>query len=120
MGGGGGGGGFGNTSGGRANSKIHKDKQDKHIEGTKNYNQQISNGKNPSKLTENPQQLLQEGAGKGISHGDNKEVVDYGRNIGKFYDTKTGMYYDTTRATIHYDNKGNAHIVPAKPNWMLP
>ena len=119
FGGGSGGGGFPNTQGGRGNSKIHKDRQDKHVEGSKNYNQQIQNGKNPSILTENSQQLLKEGAGKGLSHGANKEVVDYGRTIGKYYHQQTGRYHDTTRATIHYDGKGNAHIVPAAPNWMI-
>ena len=50
-----------------------------------------------------------------VSRGSTKEVVDYGRIIGKYYHEKTGKYYDTTRATIHYDSKGNAHIVPAAP-----
>lgn len=78
-------------------------------------NQQSENGKNPSILTANPNKLLKEAVGKGKSYGNNKIVVDYGRKIGKFYDIRTGKYYDTTRATIHYDNKGNAHIVPARP-----
>ena len=78
------GGNFGNTRGSRSNAKIHKGRQDKHIEGTNNYNQQKANGKNPSILTSDP---------------GNK-------------------CYNTTRATIHYDNNGNAHIVPEKPiNW---
>lgn len=45
-----------------------------------------------------------------------KKSVDFGRVIGKYYDRTTGKYYDTTKATIHYDSKGNAHIVPARPN----
>jgi len=101
------------------NFKIHKDRQDKHIEGTKNYKQQINNGKHPSILKEDPDKLLKEGMGKGENLGKNKEVVDYGKVIGKYYDIKDNKYYDTTRATIHYDSKGNAHIVPAKPNWLL-
>lgn len=88
------------------------------IKGTNNYNQQRANGKNPSILTSNPNKLLKDAVGKGQSYGNNKVVVDYGKNIGKFYDIRTGKYYDTTRATIHYDNKGNAHIVPAKPKWL--
>lgn len=116
MGKGGGGGGFRNTKGSRTNAKIHKDKQDKHVEWTKNYNQQVANGKNPSILKENADKLLKKGAGKGQNYGSNKEVVDFGRVIGRFYDMKTGQYYDTTRATIHYDGKGNVHIVPARPN----
>ncbi|MCL2352498.1 MAG: polymorphic toxin type 50 domain-containing protein [Firmicutes bacterium] len=115
MGGGAGGGGFGKTKGGRASSKIHSDKQDKHVEGTKNFNQQIANGKHPSILTEDPTVLLREGAGKGRSAGGNKEVVDFGRVIGQFYDEETGRYYSTTKGVIHYDTYGNAHIVPARP-----
>lgn len=110
------GGNFGNTKGSRSNAKIHKGRQDKHILGTNNYSQQIANGKNPSILTADPNKLLKESVGKGQSYGKNKVVVDFGKNIGKFYDIKTGEYCDTTRATIHYDDNGNAHIVPARPN----
>ncbi len=119
MGGGKGGSGFGNTQGSRLNSEIHQGKQDKHIEGSNNYNQQVQNGKNPSILTENPNDLLREGIGKGNNHGSVKETVDYGRVIGKFYYPKTGKYYDTSRATIHYDSNGKAHIVPSMPNYMM-
>lgn len=116
MGGGGGGGRlrFGRTRG--ASPRIHKGRQEKHIEGSKNYNQQIANQKTPSILTEDPEQLLREGAGKGQIVNPNKEVVDFGRVIGKFYDIKTSKFYETTRGTIHYDQHGNAHIVPARPN----
>lgn len=119
MGKGGGGGGFPNTRGGRSNVKIHQDRQDKHIEGTKNYKQQIANGKNPSILTENPDRLLREGVGRGKIVSTNKEIVDFGRCIGKYWDRNMRKYYGTTRVTIHYDRNGNAHMVPARPNWML-
>lgn len=109
------GGNFGNTKGSHSIAKIHQGRQDKHIEGTNNYNQQRANGKNPSILTANPHRLLKEGAGKGRMATPTKETVDYGRVIGKYYDRESGKYYDTTRATIHYDSKGNAHIVPARP-----
>ena len=112
------GGNFGKTQGSRANSKIHQGRQDKHIKGTNNYNQQRANGKNPSILTGNPNKLLKEGVGKGRMITPTKESIDYGRVIGKYYSEKHGKYYDTTRATIHYDSKGNAHIVPAKPSWL--
>ena len=115
MGGGMGIGSFGGTRGARSNYKIHPGKQDKHVEGTSNYNQQRANGKSPSILTEDANRLLREGAGKGQMKTPTKETVDYGRVIGKYYDEETGKYYDTTRAIIHYDSKGNAHIVPAKP-----
>ena len=109
------GGNFGNTKGGRSNAKIHKGRQDKHIKGTNNYNQQIANGKKPSILTKSPNKLLKQGAGKGRTITPTKESVDFGKGIGKYYDKETGKYYDTSRATIHYDSKGNAHIVPARP-----
>ena len=109
------GGNFGNTQGKRTNSKIHKGRQDKHIPGTNNYNQQKANGKNPSILTGDPNKLLREGVGKGKATTPTKETVDYGRVIGKYYDRESGKYYNTTRATIHYDSKSNAHIVPARP-----
>ncbi|MFR9310699.1 polymorphic toxin type 50 domain-containing protein [Hydrogeniiclostridium mannosilyticum] len=109
------GGNFGNTKGSRSNAKIHKGRQDKHIVGTNNYKQQIANGKHPSILTENPRALLKEGAGKGRMITPTKESVDFGRIIGKYYHEKTNGYYDTTRGTIHYDEKGDAHIVPARP-----
>lgn len=64
MGGGGGGDGFPNTGGGRGNAQIHPGRQDKHIEGTNNYKQQIANGKNPSILTENPAKLQKKVRGK--------------------------------------------------------
>ena len=116
MGGGAGaGGGFGNTSGDRSNAKIHKGRQDKHIKGTNNYKQQIANGKKPSILTADPNKLLREGAGKGRMTTPTKETVDFGKVIGKYFDRESKKYYNTTRATIHYDSRGNAHIVPARP-----
>ena len=57
-------------------TKIHQGRQDKHMEGTKNYKQQINNGKNPSILTENPDKLLREGVGKGYVSGNNKKTVE--------------------------------------------
>lgn len=116
--GGGSGGNFGNTKGKRNNVKIHKGRQDKHIEGTNNYKQQRENGKNLSILTENPNKLLKEGAGNGTMRTPTKETIDYGRVIGKYYDRETEKYFNTTRATIHYDSRGNAHIVPARPKYF--
>ena len=52
---------------------------------------------------------------KGRTITPTKESVDFGKSIGKYYDKETGKYYDTSRVTIHYDSKGNAHIVPARP-----
>jgi len=87
----------------------------KHIVGTRNHIQQLANGKNPSILTENPQQLLREGAGRGTMITPTRERVEFGRVIGQYFDLRTGRFYDTTRAIIHFDGRGNAHIVPARP-----
>ena len=73
------GGNFGNTKGGRSNAQIHQGRQDKHIKGTNNYNQQRANGKNPSILTSNPNKLLKDAVGKGQSYGNNKVVVIMGK-----------------------------------------
>ena len=109
---------FGRTKGSRSDTKIHKGRQDKHIEDTNNYKQQKKNGKHPSILTTDPNELLKEGAEKGRMITPTKESVDFGRIIGKYYSERDGKYYYTTRATIHYDSRGYAHIVPAKPSWL--
>jgi hypothetical protein len=50
-----------------------------------------------------------------VKIGTNKERVDFGKTIGQYYDTETGTFTDTTKGIIHYDSKGQAHIVPARP-----
>ncbi|MDL2226527.1 hypothetical protein LJB86_02590 [Deltaproteobacteria bacterium OttesenSCG-928-M10] len=114
MGGGGGGGKFGGTKGG-TKPKLHRGKQDKHIPGTSNFKQEAAKGNRQSILKADPQKLLDSHAGTGHMVSPTKERVDFGKVIGQFYDTKTGKYVDTTRGLIHYDSKGNAHIVPARP-----
>ena len=94
---------------------INQGKQDKHREGSNNYRQEYAKGNRKSILTEDPNALLQEGQGKGYKLG-NKEWVDFGRTIGKYYDSKTKTYKDTTKGWIHYDSHGGAHIVPAHPD----
>ena len=112
---------FDGTIGARRSASIQQDRQNKHIVGTKNYLQEIAQGRHPSILTTDAMVLLREGAGTGVMRGKRKrETVDYGRIIGKWYDRKTKAYSDTTRATIHYDSKGNAHIVPSIPKELLP
>lgn len=117
--GGGIGGSFGNTRGSKTKIKIHEGRQNKHIFGTRNYKQELANGRTPSILTDNPERLLKEGSGYGRSVTSKKEAVEYGYVIGKYYDLKTKQYYDTTRAIIHYDDNGNAHIVPARPKGFI-
>ena len=89
--------------------RIHNGKQGKHIPGHHNF----QSGK--SELTHpHPQDLLDKGAGTGIKHGS-KEVVDFGETIGFHVDKESNTRFPTTRGTIHYDSKGIAHIVPARP-----
>jgi hypothetical protein len=72
------------TSGANPNNvKIKQGQQDKHIQGTNNYNKSVASGKMPSRLTENAQDLLDEFAGTGNKIPDtNKERVDFGKIIG--------------------------------------
>ena len=102
--------------GNRKNIKINWGKQEKHIVGKNNYKQQVANGKHPSILSANPEELLNKGVGKGRFITPTKESVDFGECIGKYYDMESGQYYDTTRGTVHYDSSGTIHIVPARPN----
>lgn len=45
-----------------------------------------------------------------------KEIVDTQvKYVGVFVDEETGQRSITNRFIIHYDSKGTAHIVPAKP-----
>jgi len=122
MGGGGGPGLFEGTKGSK-NSETYTSKglhinshQNKHIPGTREYQQSIANGEKRSILTENPLKLLEEYAGTGQKlTGSNKERVDFGRVIGQHYNDTTGQYIDTTNGIIHYDSRGGAHIVPSNP-----
>jgi len=128
MGGGKVGGGFQNTAGSKFNysvqyrksCKISRKKQDKHIKGTDKYDKAVRKGENPSFVTADAKEMLKQGAGKGHMCAKNCEVFDYKKNIGYYVNEFTGAKYKTTRATIHYDTYGNAHVVPARPRWMLP
>ena len=105
---------------GKQNLDIRQGLQDKHIVGTKNYNQEIANGNLPSILTENAQKLIKEYAGKGklqIDYYDNwdgKEKFFANRKIG-ICRSKNGLNETTRVGFIHYSNKG-VHIVPGREN----
>ncbi|AZK47332.1 polymorphic toxin type 50 domain-containing protein [Paenibacillus lentus] len=98
--------------------KVKPGAQEKHIPNTPNYKQEIANGKNKSIFygdNKTAQELLDEFAGKGqLLPNGNKERVDFGKPIGKYYDRDTGEYLETTRGMIHYGKDG-AHIVPSEP-----
>lgn len=116
MGGGGGKGWFDGTKGSRK-PQVRQGLQNKHVKGTNNYKQEIAKGNHPSILEADPQQLLDSFAGKGVkpTAESNKEWVDFGLVIGQYYNTTTKQYVDTTKGFIHYDSRGQAHIVPSNP-----
>ncbi|MGW8822913.1 WXG100 family type VII secretion target [Paenibacillus lautus] len=98
--------------------KVKPGAQEKHIPDTPNYKQEIANGQNKSIFygdNKTAQELLDKFAGKGTTVTKNKERVDFGKPIGKYYDPVTGQYVETYRGMIHYGKDG-AHIVPAKPS----
>jgi RHS repeat-associated protein len=95
--------------------RISLGKQGKHIVGHPNYIQ------GRSILTANPETLAKQ-AGSGQQVGSVprgqpgfKERVDFGVTIGKFTDPSTKVTTDTTKGIIHYDGKGEIHIVPSSP-----
>ncbi|WP_345911009.1 T7SS effector LXG polymorphic toxin [Bacillus altitudinis] len=99
-------------------AKVKPGAQEKHIPDAPNYKQEVANGR-PNKSIFNgdnkiAQELLDKFAGKGTKIGEQKERVDFGQVIGKYYDKDTGKYVETTRGSIHYSKNG-AHIVPSEP-----
>ncbi|WP_342534595.1 polymorphic toxin type 50 domain-containing protein [Lysinibacillus sp. FSL K6-0057] len=87
---------------------IHTGKQGKHILGHPNF----QTGK--SILRGNADDLLQNHAGKGTMINETKERVNFGKNIGDYFDIETNHYLTTQNGIIHYSKTG-AHIVPSKP-----
>lgn len=87
---------------------IHRGQQGKHTPGHNNFKPGKSELTHPD-----PQALLNKGAGSGVRHGT-KEVVDFGEEIGTHV-AQDGTRTTTSRGTIHYNSKNEAHIVPAHP-----
>ena len=75
---------------------INKGKHDEHISGTNNYKQELEKGNHKSILTENPEKLLKNYAGKGVRISANKERADFRHGLGQYYNKETGIYVDTT------------------------
>jgi hypothetical protein len=102
---------------GRINTNLHRGNQDKHIEGTQNYKQEIEQGRWPSILTADAAELLQKYAGKGKLDFDRKgkftgkEIFVADRVIGIYRNKMYSESKYTREAKTHYSNKG-AHIVP--------
>ncbi|MEK5499100.1 T7SS effector LXG polymorphic toxin [Bacillus sp. FSL M8-0077] len=98
-------------------AKVKSGAQEKHIPETPNYKQEVANGKKKSIFygdNKKAQELLDKYAGTGKELGKNKERIDFGQAIGKYYNIDTGKYEETTKGMIHYGKDG-AHIVPARP-----
>ncbi len=93
---------------------VHLGKQGKHLVGHNNY----IKGKSVFTATmDEAQALVNKYSGTGRKVGQNREIVDFKKTIGKYVDPSTGKSYDTTIGTIHYSKDGT-HIVPEKPkNW---
>ncbi|MGG4431359.1 T7SS effector LXG polymorphic toxin [Bacillus licheniformis] len=100
-------------------AKVKPGAQEKHIPGTPNYKQEVANGRTKSIFygdNKKAQELLDKYAGTGdMLKKGNKERVDFGQVIGKYYNTETRKYEETTRGMIHYGKNG-AHIVPSQPS----
>ena len=92
-------------------TKIHADRQGKHIVGCKTY----IPGKSVLRMSAvEAQALVEEFAGSGVWKSQNKEVVDFHRVIGTWVNDANGERSETTRGIIHY-SKAGCHIVPTRP-----
>lgn len=91
--------------------EIDVGKQNKHIQGTNNYQP----GKSWLTISiHEAQRLVNHYTGYGSIINDHKERVDFGTKIGRYVDPVTGGSVDTTIGIIHY-SKAGTHIVPARP-----
>ncbi|MER3122666.1 polymorphic toxin type 50 domain-containing protein, partial [Bacillus altitudinis] len=98
-------------------AKVKPGAQEKHIPDAPNYKQEVANGKTKSIFygdNKKAQELLDKFAGKGDMFTKNRERINFGQVIGKYYDHKSKTYLETTNGLIHYGKDG-AHIVPARP-----
>lgn len=103
---------------GMVNLTIKRGLQDKHIEGTKNYLQEIAKGRYPSILTADPSDLIRRTALEGkiiMRNGswDRKEYIRDVHPVGFCVNQNTGEKTITYSATLHFSN-GGVHIVPRK------
>ena len=85
--------------------------QGKHIPNHNDFDKE----RGRSELTHpDPQALLDKYAGTGTREGEGqREYIEADEVIGIYVNKKTGERKETKRGTIHYDESGGAHIVPA-------
>lgn len=105
---------------GFVNLTIKQGLQDKHIEGTKNYRQEIAAGRHPSILTTDPVELLYRTIYRGkliLRKGawDQREYIKDTVPIGFCVDQFSGERFSTDSGTVHFSVDG-VHIVPRKGN----
>lgn len=92
-------------------TRVHIDRQGKHIPGCKTY----IPGKSVLHLSvAEAQRLIEEYAGTGEWIEPNKEVVDFHQTIGTWKTKGMPRGESTSLGTIHYSKTG-CHIVPAYP-----
>lgn len=101
------------------NLKVNENKNNRHIENTKEFLQYTKKNSDISVLTinnEEAQKVINKFAGFGYKKKkrngsfDNKEVIKADRQIGYVYDINGEKVY-TNKGTIHYSNTGT-HLVP--------
>ena len=112
-------------------SNIMQGKQNKHIEGTHEFNQAREKLQKETPSAEpnvllphiKPQELINEykGTGKIEFHPSSteypREIIKARQNIGKFWIPSKEKYVDTDVFTITYSKNGT-HIFPTNPrNW---
>ncbi|MDU7164185.1 MAG: phage minor capsid protein [Anaerococcus vaginalis] len=106
------------------NLTINPGRQDKHIQDTNNYKQELAKGTHKSYLLDsvNPQELVDKYAGTGelrrvknVGKWINKEFIEADKDIGYWINSKNGDEVITSRFSISYSKEKGVHIVPAKP-----
>ena len=107
------------------NLTVRRQVQNRHIEGTKEYQQYIevleNKGLKPSKLNADVdvQALIKEFHSKGKYYpnpkdGSPREIVDVGKIVGQYWDKEKQKFIDTDKVMIVYSKKGT-HIYPIHP-----
>ena len=101
-----------NTHGGKTNGSMNRQKQNKHVPGTKEYQE----GKSTIDISlDKLEELVKDNIKNGTEHKNGKISVDLGTSIGTWVAEDGKTRATTSRVTIH-NSKTGWHAVPAKPN----